>query len=342
MGALTGVIMQSVQRWLNRSFQGLWRSPDFRRLWTSLTITAFGAQITNLALPLTAALLLQATPFQMGVLVALETLPFALVSLHAGVLLDRVRKLPIVIAADIGRGVALLAIPAAAFTHVLSIEILYVVGFFCGVQNVVGGAAYQVLLAQMAGRKRLVEANAKITLGETSSALVGPGIAGLLIQALSAPFAIVLDAATFFVSALMLRRVEARNDVVHRAERRSVSAAGWQAFGLVSGPPWAATLALGIAMLVFDFGAVLYGINYLALRQAITPDRLLGRMTATMRFCTVAAAPLGSLIGGTLATGIGLRPTLLVVGALGLALAIGAMMTSPFRSHRTLPAAAAE
>src|SRR5438067_11415976 len=207
--------MQSVQRWFNRAFQGLWRSPDFRRLWTSLTITAFGAQITNLALPLTAALLLQATPFQMGVLVALETLPFALVSLHAGVLLDRVRKLPIVIAADFGRGVALLAIPVAAFTHVLSIEILYVVGFFCGVQNVIGGAAYQVLLAQMAGRKRLVEANAKITLGETSAALIGPGMAGGLIQALTAPFAIALDAITFFISALMLRRLEARSDVAH-------------------------------------------------------------------------------------------------------------------------------
>ncbi len=93
-------------------------------------------------------------------------------------LIDRVRKLPIVIAADVGRGVALLAIPVAAFTGTLSIEILYAVGFFCGVQNVVGGAAYQVLLAQLAGRKRLVEANAKVTLGETSSALVGPGLAG--------------------------------------------------------------------------------------------------------------------------------------------------------------------
>src|SRR3989442_9115203 len=202
----TGVDMYRLQRLLHRTFDGLWRSPDFRKLWTSLTITAFGAQITNLALPLTAALLLHATPFQMGVLVALETLPFALGSLHAGVLLDRVRKLPIVIAADFGRLLALLAIPVAAFAHMLSIEILYAVGFLCGVQNGVGGAAYQVLLAQLAGRKRLVEANAKITLGETSSALVGPGIAGLLIQALTAPFAILLDAATFFVSALMLRR----------------------------------------------------------------------------------------------------------------------------------------
>jgi MFS family permease len=424
--------MHRLQRLLHKNFQGLWRSADFRKLWMSLTITAFGAQITNLALPLTAALLLQATPFEMGVLVALETLPFALVSLHAGVLLDRVRKLPIVIAADIGRGLALLAIPVAAWFDALSMDILYAVGFFCGVQNVVGGAAYQVLIAQMAGRTRLVEANAKITLGETSSALVGPGLAGLLIHALTAPFAIVLDAVTFLFSALLLRRVKAPNDVVHARPKRSVwaeiheglllvwnsrtlfalavvaglwqvlhhmqiavlilfatrelnlsagsigiaymfggvgcvlaaasaerlshrfgvgsiivcgltlTAFGWQAFGLVSGRPWIATIALGTAMLVFDFGAVLYGINYLALRQAITPDRLMGRMTATMRFCTVAAAPLGSLMGGALATGIGLRPTLLVVGALGLALAVGAMFGSPVRTHRTLPAAAAE
>jgi MFS family permease len=417
-----------LQRYLRHRFRGLWLSRDFRKLWTSLTITSFGAQITNLALPLTAALLLNATPMQMGILVALETLPFALVSLHAGVLLDRVRKLPVVIVADFGRGLALLAIPVAAWFGALSIEILFVVGFLCGVQNVVGGAAGQVLLAQMAGRKRLVEANAKTALGETSAALVGPGIAGGLIHALTAPFAIAFDAVTFFVSALLLRRIEAPSDVAHQRARTSVwheigeglklvwenrtlwglawlaglwqilhhmqiavlilfatrdlslsagaiglayafgglgcvlasagaqrlsarfgvgpvivhglvlTALGWQAFGLIGGPPWVATVALGAAMLVFDFGAVLYAINYLALRQAITPDHLLGRMTATMRFLTVAAAPLGSLVGGMLATAIGLRETLLTVGALGLVLVAVATLWSPVRRHRSLPA----
>src|SRR5215813_11316354 len=119
--------MRALQRKLGRHFQGLWRNPEFMKLWTSLTITSFGAQVTNLALPLTAAVLLQATPWQMGVLVALETIPFALVSLHAGVLIDRIRKLPIIIAADIGRAIALLAIPVAAYFGVLSIEILYAV-----------------------------------------------------------------------------------------------------------------------------------------------------------------------------------------------------------------------
>jgi MFS family permease len=121
-----------------------------------------------------------------------------------------------------------------------------------------------------------------------------------------------------------------------------LTALGWQAFGMVAGPVWFATLALGVAMLVFDFGAVLYGINYLALRQAITPDRLLGRMTATMRFLTVAAAPLGSLAGGALATAIGLRATLLSVGVLGLALAAAAVLWSPVRRHHKLPAVASD
>ncbi len=421
-----------LQRKLSRLFRGLWRSPEFLKLWTSMTVTSFGAQITNLALPLTAAVMLAATPMQMGVLVALETLPFALVSLHAGVLIDRVRKLPIVIAANIVRGVALLVIPCAAFAHVLSIEILFAVGFICGIQNVVGGAAYQVLLAQLAGRRRLVEVNAKIILGETSSALIGPGLAGLLVQVLTAPFAILADAITFLLSALMLRRVRARNDVPHPGAKASigaeireglslvwnnrtllalawlaglwqflhqmqiavfilfatrelslsagaiglvymfgglgcvlaaafaqrlsarfgvgpiivhgliVTALAWQAFGLVGGPVWFATIALGCAMLVFDFGAVLYAINYLSLRQAITPDRLLGRMTATMRFLTVAAAPLGAVTGGALATVLGVRGTLLTVGVLGLVLAVAAVMWSPLRRHHKLPAIAAD
>jgi MFS family permease len=416
-----------LQHWFRRNFGGLWLSESFRRLWLSLTVTSFGAQITNLALPLTAALLLNATPMQMGILVALETLPFALFSLHAGVLLDRVRKLPVIIAADVGRGIALLAIPVAAWFGVLSMEILFAVGFLCGMQNVVGGAAYQVLLAQMAGRKRLVEANAKVTLGETSAALIGPGIAGGLIHVLTAPFAIALDAMTFFASALMLRRIKAPNDVARNganggvwreigeglklvwgnrtlwglawlagiwqflhhmqvavlilfatrdlglsagaiglafvfggagcvlasasAERLSarfgigpvivhgliLSAFGWQAYGLIGGPPWLAGLLLGMAMLVFDFGAILYAINYLSLRQAITPDRLLGRMTATMRFVTVASAPIGSLVGGALASQIGLRSTLLVVGVLGLLLSAAAVLWSPVRRHRALP-----
>ncbi|MDQ6618947.1 MAG: MFS transporter [Pseudomonadota bacterium] len=412
--------------------RGLWRDPEFLKLWTSMTVTSFGAQVTNLALPITAAVLLSATPMQMGILVALETLPFALVSLHAGVLLDRVRKLPLIIATATGRGLALMSIPVAAVFHGLSIEMLFVVGFVVGVQNVIGGAAYQVLIAQMAGRERLVEANAKITLGETSASLIGPGLAGVLIQAFTAPLAILLDAVAFVASALMLRRVHAprdrpqvhgKSDVLREiaegfrlvrgnptlrglawlaglwqflhhmqlavlilfatrelglsagslglayafgglgciaaaasAERLAtrygvgrlivtavtLTAVAWQLYGLIAGPQWLALVLLGLGMFVFDFGGVLYGINYLSLRQAITPDRLLGRMTATMRFLSVASAPLGSLVGGALASAVGLRATLLTVGLLGMGLAASAMLNPPVRKHRALPVPTAE
>jgi hypothetical protein len=117
---------------------------------------------------------------------------------------------------------------------------------------------------------------------------------------------------------------------------------GWVMYGLIGGPVWFATVALGVGMLVFDFGGVLWGINYLALRQAITPDRLLGRMTATMRFLTVAAAPIGSLVGGALATAIGLRGTLMAIATLGVVLAGAAVAWSPVRAHRRLPVVPAE
>jgi MFS family permease len=121
-----------------------------------------------------------------------------------------------------------------------------------------------------------------------------------------------------------------------------LTALAWQGFGLIAGPVWLATLLLGLAMLVLDFGGVLYGINYLSLRQAITPDRLLGRMTATMRFLTVSAAPVGALVGGALATWIGLRGTLLAVGVLGLLLSAATVLWSPVRRHRVLPVVADE
>src|SRR3982751_6984250 len=103
-----------------RWFTGLWRNPDFVKLWSSLTLVHFGGQITFLALPLTAALVLNASPFEVGVLTALEALPYPLFGLFAGVMVDRLRKLPVIIASDVGRGLALAAIPVCAWFGVLS------------------------------------------------------------------------------------------------------------------------------------------------------------------------------------------------------------------------------
>src|SRR5438874_6289316 len=191
----------------NMSFNGLWRNRDFVRLWTSLTITHFGGQITFLALPLTAALLLEATPFEMGVLIALESVPFALFGLFAGVLVDRAPKLPIIVWSDIGRALALLVVPLCAWLGVLSMGVLYVVGFLVGTGAVLGWPAYQVFMTERVGRERLAEANAKIGISDSAAQLVGPGLAGALIQWLTAPFAILLDAFSFFLSAWILRGI---------------------------------------------------------------------------------------------------------------------------------------
>src|SRR5438105_15945424 len=136
---------------------GLWRNADFVRLWTSLTITHFGGQITFLALPLTAALLLNATPFEMGVLIALESVPFALFGLFAGVLVDRAPKLPIIIWSDVARALALLAVPLCAWLGVLSMGVLYTVGFLVGLGTVCGWPAYQVCMTERVGRSNLVQ-----------------------------------------------------------------------------------------------------------------------------------------------------------------------------------------
>src|SRR5512140_2003141 len=160
----------------NRWLTGLWRNSDFVKLWSSLTITHFGGQITMLALPLTGALLLNASPFEMGILTALEAVPFALFGLFAGVLVDRAPKLPIIVWSDIGRGAALLAVPLCAWTGTLSMGGLYAVGFLIGVGGVMGWPAYQGFMTERVGREKLVEANAKIGISDSAAPLIGPGL----------------------------------------------------------------------------------------------------------------------------------------------------------------------
>ena len=197
-------------RWWEKYVSSIWQNRDFRTLWLSLTITHFGGQVTFLALPLTAAILLNATPLEMGILTAVEALPYTLFGLFTGVLIDRSRKLRLIILADIARGAALLMVPFSAWLGFLSMSVLYVVGFLVGVGGIVGWAAYQVFMAERVGDAHLVEANAGIALSDSASSLIGPGIAGAIIHWLTAPFAILLDAMSFFLSAWMLRGIPPR------------------------------------------------------------------------------------------------------------------------------------
>ena len=405
----------------------LWRNSDFVRLWTSLTITHFGGQITFLALPLTAALLLDASAFEMGVLTALEALPFALFGLVAGVMVDRAPKLPIIVWSDIARGVALLAVPLCAWLGWLSMGVLYAVGFLVGAAGVLGWPAYQVFMTERVGRDKLVEANAKIGFSDSTAQLVGPGFAGALIQWLTAPFAILLDALSFFFSAWILRGIRSLPSDAPKMHASSVreeireglatiwreptlralawSVAVWQVFrhaflalvvlfavrelgfsaghmgalwmlaglgsligagaverinrrfglgptllaGLLgTGVAWlmisaapggglAASVLFGLALLVLDFSGMVFFVNYLTLRQALTPDPLLGRVTATMICLTIAMAPVGGLAGGWIGEHAGLRAALAIAG-IGVVLLVPLVMwVSPLRRLTSVP-----
>jgi MFS family permease len=195
----------------------LLRDAVYRRLWLSILASSVGGQVTLLALPLTAALLLQATPLQMGLLTAAELLPFALFSLPAGVWLDRVRKLPVYLAGEVSIALAVLAVPLAWWLGWLHMGLLYGVGFVIGAVNVFAGSAAQIVLTQVVPRARLVEAHARNALASSGAEVAGPGLAGGLVKLLGAPLALLLDALLLLLSAAILRGIRVQEVLAPRA-----------------------------------------------------------------------------------------------------------------------------
>ncbi len=185
----------------------LWRHRDFMRLWAAQTVSLFGSQVTSLALPLTSALTLRATPAQMGILGAAQFAPFLLIGLFAGVWVDRRRRRPIMIAADVGRAVLLALIPALALLHALRIEQVYAIAFLAGALTLFFDVAYTSYLPSLVTCDRLSEGNAKLEGSAAVAELAGPGVGGVLAQLFSPPLALVVDAVSFVFSALSLRTI---------------------------------------------------------------------------------------------------------------------------------------
>jgi MFS family permease len=200
----------------------LLRNPDFRRFWISSTLNGFGGQIAMFAVPLCAAVVLHASPAQMGMLTALEALPFALFSIPTGVWLDRSRKLPTLLASKMMALVALASIALAAWTGMLSVGWLYGVAFLVGCSYVVGGSAEQVFLTSVIGRERIVEAQTHFATTDSAARLFGPGIAGVLVQLLTAPFALLVTASVSLVSMLNMRRIGASDPLPEPSRRHAL------------------------------------------------------------------------------------------------------------------------
>ncbi|HUX86637.1 MAG TPA: MFS transporter, partial [Chloroflexota bacterium] len=197
-------ILDDVGGTVSVRFTGLWRNSDFLKLWTGQAVSRFGSTITREALPLTALLVLGATPFQMGLLAAVAAAPVLLMGLVAGVWIDRRRRRPLMIAADLTRALLLVSIPVAALLGRLTIAQLFVVAALVSVVTVFFDVAFQSYVPFLVPRERILEANQKLGLSGSLAEVTAPGLAGALVQVVSAPLTILLDAGSFLVSALLL------------------------------------------------------------------------------------------------------------------------------------------
>lgn len=189
---------------------GLWRHGDFLKLWSAQTISLVGTQVTALALPLTAILYLRASPFEIGLLASLQYLPFLLIGLPAGSIVDRLRRLPVMIWADAGRAALLVSVPVTAWFGVLHLGMLYPVAFAVGVLSVFFDVAVQSYLPSVVAGEEIVTANARLELSYSGSQLAGPGIGGVLVQVLSAPIAVLADVGSYVGSMVLLLLIRRR------------------------------------------------------------------------------------------------------------------------------------
>jgi MFS family permease len=258
----------------------LLRHADFLKLWTAETVSLLGTQVTLLALPLVAATILNVSPFEFALLGTIEFLPFIVLSLPAGVWVDRLRRRPIMIVGDVGRAIALSSIPIAFAFNVLTIWQLYVVGFVNGCLTVFFDVAYQSYLPSVVDRDQLVEGNSKLEISRSAAQLIGPGMAGVLIGILKAPFAIILDAASFVVSALFVFAIRRPEPAIPphdeatgpRPSMRSEIAAGMR---YVTGHRWLRSIAATTGTSNFFsnvFGAIL--ILYLIREHGFTAESI--------------------------------------------------------------------
>lgn len=185
-------------------FQGLWRHPDFLKLWTGQSVSVFGTLITKVALPIVAVLTLHANAAQVALIYAAQVAPTLAFGLAAGALADRVRRRPLLIAADVGRALTLASVPVAAVTGALSLNLIYVVTLVTSALSALFDIAYPAYLPSLIGPERLLEGNAKLGASMSVAEVAGFGLGGALVQALTASGAILVDIATYVVSIISL------------------------------------------------------------------------------------------------------------------------------------------
>ena len=407
---------------------GLWRHRDFRNLWAAETVSQLGSQIDDLALGLVAIIVLDATAFEVAVYGTLNFLPFILFTLPAGVWVDRLPRKPILVIGDLGRFAVLLTIPIAYVADVLTLWQLYAVAFLTGIFTVFFDVAYQSYLPSLVDREQIGEGNSKLEISRSTAQLAGPGFGGVLVELITAPYAVLVDAFSFLASGTLLLRIRKREEPLSNATGAEAKRSLWpelkEGLRFVLGNPnlraqagctatsnlfFSVTFSIYLVFLVREvelspgvigvllsvgsvgsliaaftttristrfgigpttivitflnlpamllialapvsfpipfivaggvilgFVIVVYNITQVSYRQAICPPRLQGRMNSVMRFLVWGTIPIGTLVGGTLGSTIGLRETL-VVGAIGSGSSFLWILLSPQRHLREMP-----
>jgi Na+/melibiose symporter-like transporter len=298
---------------------GLWRHRDFMRLWLGQTISKFGSQIGGGALNLTAILVLSATPVQMGLLSAAGSVPVLLFGLLAGVGVDRLRRRPIMIAADLGRALLLASIPLAALLSLLGMAQLYLVAALVSILTICFDVAYEALLPTLVEREQLVEGNSKLGVSDSVAEIGGPPLGGALVQLISAPLTVALDALSFVCSAVFVWRICAPEPAdEQQGQRAGVLHEIGEGLRAAFGSPLLRTL-LGIATLFNLAGGIigsLYGLY--AIRELGLTPTMLGVVVGVGGVSALVGALVAERVTRRLGVGRVLIGALAAIGSIGL------------------------
>ena len=293
-------------------------SPEFRKLWIGQGISVVGSSITQLALPLTAALTLAATPVQMGYLTAANWLPILFFALFAGAWADRLPHRPVLIITDLARAAILVTIPIAAVTGTLTITHVLLAAFAAGAMSVLFRAAYTPFIPVLVARGELVRANARLAVNESIARIAGPSLGGLLVQLVTAPIAIAADAASFVVSAFAVWAIRVTETPPARAERRPI----WREIGEGMRFVWHDRFIRTVVTigLIFNFAITLGEVNLILYATRVLG--LDGGQVGAFFACGGIASVIGATQVGRVTTRFGIGPAM-TAGVFAVALSWG-------------------
>lgn len=290
----------------------LWRNRQFLLLWGGQTVSVLGSQFSNVAIPLTAVVLLQMTAFQLGLLQAARTIPALALVLFAGVWVDRVRRRPILIGTDIGRATLLLLVPSLYVAGALRAEHLLAIALAMGALTVLFDTAHGAYLPSLVARPKLTDANGKLVSSAQAAGVVGPNLAGAAVTFLSAPIAVIADAVSFVLSALLLWWIRTPEPVPAPGARRPIWSEAVEGMHFVASNRILRTV---IAVMTFNnLGASAYGAVYVlyVIGELGMSPALLGPL-----FGAVGLGALGgSLVAHRLIQRLGLGRAMLLSGGL--------------------------